>query len=77
MTKVNWSELDQKFWVTDGDDVLWFDSPLEAKDAARRVELETAVKEERNRIVAWLREQDGHGYDDMRADAIEAGEHLT
>lgn len=28
------------------------------------------------RIVAWLREQDGYGYDDMRADCIEAGEHL-
>lgn len=74
---VNWSELDQKFWVNDGDDVLWFDSPLEAKDAARRIEIETAGKAERDRIVAWLREQDGHGYDDMRADAIEAGEHLT
>ena len=23
-------------------------------------------------IVAWLREEDGHGYDDMRADIIEA-----
>jgi hypothetical protein len=31
---------------------------------------------ERAKIVAWLREQDGHGYDDMRADAIENGEHL-
>ena len=27
-------------------------------------------------IVAWLREQDGHGYDDMRANCIEAGEYL-
>jgi thermostable 8-oxoguanine DNA glycosylase len=27
-------------------------------------------------IVEWLREQDGHGYDHMRADCIEAGEHL-
>ena len=26
---------------------------------------------ERVAIVAWLRDQDGHGYDDMRADAIE------
>jgi hypothetical protein len=32
--------------------------------------------EERAKIVAWLREQDGHGYDAMRADCIEAGEHL-
>jgi hypothetical protein len=32
--------------------------------------------EERAKIVAWLRSQDGHGYDAMRADCIEAGEHL-
>ena len=32
--------------------------------------------EERGKIVRWLREQDGHGYDDMRANCIEAGEHL-
>ena len=32
--------------------------------------------EERAKIVAWLREQDGHGYDAMRAECIEAGEHL-
>ena len=31
---------------------------------------------ERAAIVAWLRKQDGHGYDDMRANCIEAGEHL-
>lgn len=32
--------------------------------------------EERAKIVAWLRGQDGHGYDAMRAECIEAGEHL-
>lgn len=31
---------------------------------------------ERAKIVAWLRGQDGHGYDAMRAECIEAGEHL-
>ena len=34
------------------------------------------VEHERAKIVAWLREQDGHGYDAMRAECIEAGEHL-
>lgn len=33
------------------------------------------ASDERKRIVEWLREQDGHGYDDMRANLIEAGEH--
>lgn len=69
MTKVNWSELDQKFWVNDGDDVLWFDSPLAAKDAARRIEIETAVKEERNRIAAWLHRIGKR----QLADAVEKG----
>ena len=32
------------------------------------------VEQERAKIVAWLREQDGHGYDAMRAECIEAGE---
>ena len=32
--------------------------------------------EERAKITAWLREQDGHGYDDIRANLIEGGEHL-
>lgn len=31
-------------------------------------------KIERAAIADWLREQDGHGYDDMRANLIEAGE---
>lgn len=34
------------------------------------------VEHERAKIVAWLRGQDGHGYDAMRAECIEAGEHL-
>lgn len=37
---------------------------------------EHAAADERARIVAWLRQQDGHGYDDMRVELIEAGEHL-
>ena len=37
---------------------------------------EWSVLAERAKIVAWLREQDGHGYDAMRAECIEAGEHL-
>lgn len=32
--------------------------------------------DERRVIVKWLRNQDGHGYDDIRANLIEDGEHL-
>jgi len=34
------------------------------------------IEQERGNIVEWLRKQDGYGYDHMRADCIEAGEHL-
>lgn len=36
---------------------------------------EDGALSERQHIVGWLRDQDGHGYDDMRANCIEAGEH--
>jgi hypothetical protein len=38
--------------------------------------MESGKDYERAKIVAWLREQNGHGYDDVRANCIEAGEHL-
>ncbi len=41
-------------------------TPLRRKDQATGYQ--AAVRD----IVAWLREEDGHGYDDMRADIIEA-----
>jgi hypothetical protein len=44
---------------------FWIDM---AQEAIRR--------DEREKIVNWLRDQDGHGYDDVRANCIEAGEHL-
>ena len=46
------------------------------KAQAALAAMRQAATQERAKIVAWLREQDGHGYDAMRADCIEAGEHL-
>jgi hypothetical protein len=45
-------------------------------DEHNRALVGQAAAEERAKIVAWLRNQDGHGYDDVRANCIEAGEHL-
>jgi hypothetical protein len=53
--KVNWSERDEKYWVSNGDEVLWFESSLDAKAAARQIEIDNAVKAEREAIVYWLR----------------------
>jgi hypothetical protein len=74
VTVIHWSELDQKYWITDGDDVLWFEGSLEAKAAARQIELRRAAEEERAKIVTWLREESGCM--PWIADVIEAGEHL-
>lgn len=54
---------------------LW-DERAEAASAIRELvrQRDEAERETVEKIVAWLREQDGHGYDDMRAAAIEAGE---
>lgn len=54
--KVNWSESDQFYWVQDADGgMLWFDSVLDAQDAARQIEIDIAVKAEVNAITTWLR----------------------
>ena len=71
--KVHWSEKEQLYWIHGPDGgVLWFESSLDAKDAARQLEIDIAVKAEVNAITTWLRK---HG---MRQTAmmLEKGEHL-
>jgi hypothetical protein len=54
--KVNWSEKDQFYWLRGAfDEVLTFDSVLDAQAAARLIEIDNAVKAEREAIVEWLR----------------------
>lgn len=56
MSKVNWSESDQFYWVQDASgDVLTFESVLDAQAAARQVTLDIAVKAEVEAITKWLR----------------------
>ena len=75
MAQVNWSEKDEKYWVLDtgeyGDEVLWFESSLEAKAAARRIETERAVADEIARITTWLK---AHGMRQV-ANSIERREY--
>jgi hypothetical protein len=76
--KVNWSEKDQKYWVATDAEPLWFESSLDAKHAARQIEIDNAVKAEREATVAWLRAQWEPGcwvdYHDL-ADCIKGGQH--
>ena len=56
MSKVNWSEKDQFYWVRDANgEVLTFESVLDAQAAARQVTIDIAVKAEVEAIVKWLR----------------------
>jgi hypothetical protein len=71
--KVNWSEKDQFYWLRGAfDEVLTFDSVLDAQAAARQLEIDNAVKAREALIMKWLRK---HG---MRQTAmmLEKGEHL-
>ena len=70
--KVNWSESDQFYWVQDADGgMLWFDSVLDAQDAARQIEIDIAVKAEVNAITTWLK---AHGMRQI-ANSIERREY--
>ena len=70
--KVNWSEKDQFYWLRGAfDEVLTFDSVLDAQAAARQLEIDIAVKAEVNAITTWLRK---HGMRQV-ATFIEEGEY--
>ena len=77
MQPINWSEMDQKYWINDIDgEVLWFESSLDTKDAALEVALKQAALDERAAILAFM-----EAYPEMRAHVmsvfISRGEHLT
>lgn len=77
MIKVFYSELDDRFWINDGDGILWFDSSLEANDALRAIEIRAAVDAEIKHIVTWLRD-DGNCFDNeafLIASMLEDGKH--
>jgi hypothetical protein len=81
--KVNWSEIDQKYWIATDAEPLWFESSLDAKAAARQIEIDNAVKAEREAIVEWLLAEmntyprsEYSGFCAMIAEDIKAGDHL-
>ena len=70
--KVHWSEKEQQYWIRGLDgEVLWFESSLDAKDAARQIEIDSAVKAEVEAITKWLK---AHGMRQV-AMMIEKGEY--
>lgn len=72
MSKVNWSEKDQFYWLRSAfDEVLTFDNVIDAQKAARQVEIDIAVKAEVEAIAKWLRL---HGMRQI-ANSIEEGDY--
>ena len=72
--KAHWSDLEQRYWMHDGDGgVLWFDSEAEALKALRQYDIDSAVQARETLIAEWLRK---HGYRQV-AMKIESKEHLT
>ena len=52
--EINYSELDEKYWISTGDEVHWFDGPQSAQDGLRQLEIKQAVNEEVVLITKWL-----------------------
>lgn len=68
---IHYCNLENKFWINDRDEVLWFDSPLKAKTAWHEIEMRDAVMAEVLRIAKWFR----HIGMTQAAMAIEAGDY--
>lgn len=55
MTKVHWSHKEERFWIRNGDDVLWFDTEAEAKTELRQLEDNALVEKEISLIANYFR----------------------
>ena len=51
---INYSELDEKYWISTGDEVHWFDGPQAAQDGLRKLEIKEAINLEVALITKWL-----------------------
>lgn len=71
MTTVHFSQKEDRYWVRDGDDVVWFDGPLEAQDGARAIDRKRAIAAEVALIAEYFRRM---GMTQVAA-SIEAGDY--
>jgi hypothetical protein len=71
MPAVNYSQKEERYWVRDGEEIVWFDGPLEAQDAARAIERKRAISAEVALIVTYFRRM---GMTQVAA-SIEAGDY--
>lgn len=52
--QIRYSELDEKYWISTGDEVHWFEGPQAAQDGLRELEIAQGVNEEVALIIKWL-----------------------
>lgn len=71
MPAVHFSHKEDRYWVRDGEEIVWFDGPLEAQDGARAIDRKRAISAEVALIVAYFRRM---GLTQVAA-SIEAGDY--
>lgn len=71
MPAVNYSQKEERYWVRDGEEIVWFDGPLEAQDGARAIDRKHAILAEVKLIVDYFRRM---GMTQVAA-SIEAGDY--
>lgn len=52
--EIHYSELDDKYWISTGDEVHWFDGPRQAQDGLRQLQIDQAVRDEVKLIADWF-----------------------
>ena len=52
--EINYSELDEKYWISTGDELHWFEGPQAAQDGLRELEIKQAINDEVALITKWL-----------------------
>lgn len=55
MSTIHWSHKEEKYWIRDGDDILWFDGPLEAEAGQRYLETKKSINAEIALIANYFR----------------------
>lgn len=55
MPTVHFSHKEDRYWVRDGEEIVWFDGPLEAQDGARAIDRKHAILAEVKLIADYFR----------------------
>ena len=71
MPAVHFSHKEDRYWVRDGEEIVWFDGPLEAQDGARAIDRKHAISAEVSLIADYFRRM---GMTQVAA-SIEAGDY--